>query len=208
MVKNCKAIQYGKSYIKESWIFEGGRKEIQVPIILMFYLLETEDRKILVDAGCDTMKNFVLKDFIGPVVALKAQGVEPAEISDIILTHAHGDHAQGVRHFPNATIYVHEKELEKARQYFPGNVKVCTFFDRLELDGISVVTIGGHSEGSCVVEFSLDGKNYVICGDECYTHYNLKRKVVTAKSCCKEASLAFIEKYANDAYICLLSHDL
>lgn len=208
MIKTVSCITYGYSTMRESWVFEGGSNEKRIPIMFAFYLLETENKKILVDAGCDTMsENFPMTDFIGPVAALQKQGTQPEEITDILLTHAHHDHAHGICHFPNATVHVEERELEKAGKYFSESTKVHVFRDEYSMDGITVRRIGGHSAGSCVAEFTLDGKNCVICGDECYSMYNIVHKIPTAKSVCPEASQAFIDKYANGDYVCLLCHD-
>ena len=208
MIKNAACIVYGYSTLRESWVFSGGSKDKRIPIMFAFYLLETENKKILVDAGCDTMSdNFPMTDFIGPVTALQKQGTQPEEITDIVLTHAHHDHAHGIHHFPNATVHVEEREFENAKKYFSETTNVHVFRDECSVESITVRRIGGHSAGSCVAEFSMDGKNYVICGDECYLMYNIVHKIPTAKSVCPEASQAFIDKYANDDYVCLLCHD-
>jgi len=72
---------------------------------------------------------------------------------------------------------------------------------------VKIVRIGGHAIGSCVVECEMDGVVYVLCGDECYTRYNLIHKVPTAASCCPENSQAFLEKYTKAPYVCLLCHE-
>ena len=61
---------------------------------------------------------------------------------------------------------------------------------------------------SCVVEVTQGSEQYVLCGDECYTFYNLKNQVVTGSCFCKEKSEEFIEKYGSGEYICLLCHDI
>ena len=209
MVKKCICIRYGDTVLPESWIFAGGEKEKSVPIIFAFYLLETDEGKILVDAGCDTGSDFFpMENFLGPVAALKEQGTQPEEITDIILTHNHHDHAQGICHFPGAVVHVQKEEYEKAKKYFSEHTKVHVFEDICKVGCLTAVKVGGHSVGSCVVEFAMNGQRHVICGDECYTKYNLENKVPTAKSFCKEASQTFIEKYANGDYICHLCHDM
>lgn len=75
-------VRYGATEIKESWVFRGGDPEKVRPISLTVYLIETEDRRILVDAGCDTMPGFDLKYHISPPQALLEQtGVSPREIT-------------------------------------------------------------------------------------------------------------------------------
>ena len=68
--------------------------------------------------------------------------------------------------------------------------------------------MGGHSAGSCVVEFTIGEQKYVIVGDECYSRENLEQKIPTGSSCCPEKSMEFIEKYSGKEYIALLCHEL
>ena len=85
-------IEYGKSVLPESMIFENGVEDKVRPIVFMVYLIKTENRLILVDAGCETMPGFVMTDFIGAVKALENIGVQPEKITNLIITHAHHDH--------------------------------------------------------------------------------------------------------------------
>lgn len=80
-------VDYAKSVLPESWVFLNGDKDVKVPILFRVYLLKTENRLILVDAGCETMSGFDMKDFIGPIKALENIGISPEEITDVILTH-------------------------------------------------------------------------------------------------------------------------
>mgnify|MGYP002748365553 CR=1 FL=1 len=79
-------IDYGKSVLSESMIFENGAKNKFRPIIFRVYLIRTENRLILVDAGCETMPDFDMRDFIGPVKALCYIGISPEKITDLIIT--------------------------------------------------------------------------------------------------------------------------
>jgi len=207
VIKKLQRVTFGRTTIPESWIFRGGQQEKAVPIILSVFLIETESRKILVDAGCNTMPGFELKEFVGPAAALQAIGVEPDTITDVIITHAHHDHIEGVFLYENATVYIQEAELAKGRKYIPEHMPVVTFTDRCDLeDGIRILKIAGHSVGSCIVECDYNGKCHVLCGDECYSFYNLDNRVPAARSRAEEISKNFIEHYANPQYECLLCH--
>ena len=65
------AFQYGKTELAEAMIFENGSFDIKQPIALLFFLIETEGRKILVDVGCDTMPGFPLFEHKSPVEVLE-----------------------------------------------------------------------------------------------------------------------------------------
>lgn len=207
MVKEIKRIKYGDTAIPESWIFEGGEKNKNVPIILSFFLIITENRKILIDTGSDTMDGFVLKNFTPPVEKLKSAGFSPEEITDVIITHAHHDHIGCVGAYKNSRVFIQRDEYEDGKNYICGTAEAVLFDDEVTVcDGVRLVKIGGHSVGSSVVEIELSGKIYVIAGDECYSKYNLENKVPTAVSCNAENSKKFIQKYANSKYEVLLIH--
>ena len=57
------AFQYGKTDLTLRAVFQDGKEEEKIPISLLFFLIETENRKILVDVGCDTMPGFELFEF-------------------------------------------------------------------------------------------------------------------------------------------------
>ena len=208
MEKKLLRIVYANSKLPESYVFDGGREDKLLPIVFSIFLIRADGRNILVDAGCDCMPGFEMFNFKSPVLALEAEGVQREDITDVILTHAHHDHIEAVHYFENATIHIQKDAYEKGRKYIPEHFRVNVFEDEYCLcEGVKAVKIGGHSRGSCVVEVTVGGKEYVLCGDECYTHYNLINHVPTAKCYSLERSRYFIEKYSNSRYICLLSHE-
>jgi glyoxylase-like metal-dependent hydrolase (beta-lactamase superfamily II) len=203
-------IRYGETDLKESWIFAGGRDSVRRPISLTVYLIECGNRKILVDAGCDTMPGFEMVDFIGPVAALERAGYRAEEITDVILTHAHHDHIDGIRHFGHARIYLHRDELAYAQRHgvFINGETPELFEDHAELEhDLRIVHTGGHTIGSSVVEAKWQGQNYVICGDECYSMENIRGQIPSPSTASAENSKKFIERYATGNFICLLAHD-
>ena len=56
-------IKYAESTLPESAVFQGGRTEKRVPITFVIYLIVTKNRRILVDAGCDTMPGFEMINY-------------------------------------------------------------------------------------------------------------------------------------------------
>ena len=82
-------IVYGKSVLSENTIFINGDKDKFRNIVFKIYLIKTNEKVILVDAGCETMSEFVMRDFIGAVQALKKYKYYPQEITDVLITHSH-----------------------------------------------------------------------------------------------------------------------
>lgn len=196
-------IVFGLTVLQESDIFAGGDPQKRWPIDLAFFLVQDQNRKILVDCGCDTMPGFELSEFIGPVKALEAHGIRAEEITDVILTHRHHDHAAGLCHFPNATVYIQQEEAPKCQRYLLPEQKVVLFEnEHTVLEGVRIVKIGGHTKGSCVVEVG----NTVLCGDECYSMKNLIHRIPSPSTSCPENSRAFIDRYAQ-GWITMLCHD-
>ena len=202
-------IDYGKSVLPENWIFENGAENKFRPIIFRVYLLKTENRLILVDAGCVTMPDFDMRDFIGPIKALNNIGISPDEITDLIITHAHHDHIECAKCFKNAAVYIQKDEYEAGKEYLVDNINIRTFDEEMLIcDGIKAVKIGGHSKGSSIVEITDADKKYVIAGDECYMRDCLTRQIPTGMAYNREKSRAFIQKYGSGEYTVLLCHDI
>ena len=201
-------IEYGKSVLPESMIFLGGAEDRFCPIVFMIYLMKTQNRLILVDAGCETMPGFTMRDFIGPVKALEKLGIKPENITDVIITHAHHDHIACVSKFKNAVISIQRDEYENGKGYFAEGMNRKLFDNEMKICScVKTVKIGGHSKGSCIVEITDNEKNYIIAGDECYLRECLDKRIPTGSSYCPEKSREFIEKYSSPEYTVMLSHD-
>ena len=201
-------IPYGRTAIPECMCFINGSRQKCRSIFFKIYLIKAEEKLILADAGCETMRSFEMQDFIGSIHALESIGVNPKEISDVLITHSHHDHIECVKYFKNATIHIQEDEYERGKKYIPDNFKVNTFKDEFIVDkNIKMIKIGGHSKGSSIVEIVDDDKIHIIAGDECYLRDCLNKKIPTGSSFDKIASMNFIEKYSNKKYSVLLCHD-
>ena len=201
-------IKYAESTLPESAVFQGGRTEKRVPITFVIYLIVTKNRRILVDAGCDTMPGFEMINYERPVDILSRYGYEPEDITDVVITHAHHDHIAAVGYYKNAVIYIQEDEYVAGKQYIPPDFQVQTFKDSFLVDAsILIKTIGGHSWGSCIVEFRYGGTCYVISGDECYARECLTKKKPTGSSCNLKQSEFFVKEYSKDCYQVLMCHE-
>lgn len=202
------AIRYARSVLPENMVFAGGNPEKSRPISFVMYDIEIGGRHILVDPGCDTMPGFVMEDYVLPLDTLKVLGITPELVSDVIITHAHHDHIDCVRHFPESVIHIQEAEAQRGSAYLKCCNKVETFEDNTLVAGcVRVRKIGGHSIGSCVVELEREEEIWVIAGDECYSYDCLNLQIPTGSSHCPENSKQFVEQYARKPYRVLLCHD-
>lgn len=178
----------------------------RIPMEARALLLKGSQHKILIDTGNGS--DFVAKygdkvggkfseiyavDQNGPSLlkSLAGHGVKPEDITHVILTHLHFDHAGGattekngeiVATFPNAKYYVQRANFETATKpnirekasYLAPNFEPLMKAGVLELldgdktdllPGISVQVSNGHTKGQQVVKVS-DGVNTLLyCGD-------------------------------------------
>lgn len=93
-------------------------------------LIETDEKKILVDTGMGNKQDEKFRSFFHPhgqenlLDSLKDRGFEPEEITDVLLTHLHFDHCGGavsrnehdqlVPTFPNAAYWSNHRHWEWA----------------------------------------------------------------------------------------------
>src|ERR1700690_2208403 len=93
-----------------------GRK---LGIAMMVWLVRGNGHNILVDCGFyhdHFFQEWKVSDFIKPSEALRPLGLKPEDITDIVITHMHWDHSDGMDLFPNARIWIQKDEL----QYYAG----------------------------------------------------------------------------------------
>ena len=90
-------------------------KERKLDIAMLVWLVRGNGRNILVDSGFyrpQFFKNWNVKDFTKPSDTVARLGLKPEDITDVIISHAHWDHADGADLFPKAKIWIQKDELE------------------------------------------------------------------------------------------------
>ena len=88
-------------------------KTRKIDIAMIYWLVRGEGHTILVDSGFyrpQFFKTWTVKDFLMPAESLARVGVKPEDITDVVLTHMHWDHADGMDLFPNARIWLQKDE--------------------------------------------------------------------------------------------------
>src|SRR5207302_7604778 len=83
---------------------------------MMVWLIKGPDgRNILVDAGFhrdDFVNRWHPTGFMLPSEATTRAGVKPEDITDVIVSHVHWDHIDGIDLFPKARIWIQREEFE------------------------------------------------------------------------------------------------
>lgn len=163
-------------------------------------LIELDDRRILIDTGIGDKQDERFRQIFephGPVTlldSLKAKGFQPADITDVFLTHLHFDHVGGavtrnvsgnlVPTFPNAVYWTNQKHLEWALN--PNPREKASFLtenitplvdagvirliaeeeeDVNWLPGIKIRFVYGHTEAMMVPIIDCNGRTIVYCAD-------------------------------------------
>ena len=127
-------------------------------------LLIRGDRTYLVDPG------LIMQG--GPVHgALTELGVEAHEVKDVILTHLHFDHAEGLAGWPQRKVYVHRLETEAPYAQIVAGMLEMVELEILEGEegeieaGVRWLRTPGHSDGLISLLVDTDDGLVVIASD-------------------------------------------
>lgn len=173
------------------------------------FLVVTSRDVILLDAGLGYSKNGSLQIYQN----LEKIGFRPGQVTKVLMTHLHKDHAGGVSEkagsgnyvfsFPQAKYYVQKQEMDFAFKtgfpsFIPEEIEMLRNNEQVEvLDGdgnidnyIQYQLTGGHSPFHQVFWIEEEGEIIFFGGDEAPQLGQMKRKVV--------AKYDFDGKKAND----------
>src|SRR5205807_9200682 len=82
-----------------SALLAGADKTRKIDLQMMIWLIKSPGKNILVDTGCyheNVVKGKGIKDLIKASDAIAKLGLSAADITDVIITHMHWDHADGM----------------------------------------------------------------------------------------------------------------
>jgi glyoxylase-like metal-dependent hydrolase (beta-lactamase superfamily II) len=97
----------------------GAPPDEKIDTIYAMWLIRGGGRNILFDSGFHRarwFKEWTIQDYLRPDEAVKLAGVQPDEITDIVISHAHWDHMGGIDLFPKATLWIQKEEF----RYYTG----------------------------------------------------------------------------------------
>jgi glyoxylase-like metal-dependent hydrolase (beta-lactamase superfamily II) len=174
-------------------------KDDKVTTAMVVWLIQGNGHIILFDTGFhrDTIsKSFThLTDFMRPDEAIKLAGVQPQQVTDIIISHAHWDHMGGLDLFPKAQVWIQAEEYryytmdawqpdghhggidsQDVQELVKANTEGRLHLiggDNVEIfPGIHAYTGGRHTFASQYL--LIDGKEpYVLASDNTYLYLNM-----------------------------------
>jgi len=184
-------------------------------IAMTVWLVRGNGHNILVDAGFyrpQFFKNWKVEAFMKPSDAVAQAGVKPEEITDVIITHMHWDHADGMDLFPNAKIWIQKDEytyytgaawqtpithggidpddvLAAVKLNLAGKLTLVNGDAQEILPGITCYTGGKHTYQSQYVGVNTRSGTVVLASDNMYLYENLEKHVPIAQTLDKESNL-------------------
>jgi glyoxylase-like metal-dependent hydrolase (beta-lactamase superfamily II) len=202
---SIQAIRYGSAEDDVAGLVMGAPKGEKINLALVVWLIRGGGHNILLDSGYHRptfLKEFPSTDYIRPDKAVKLAGLQPQEVTDIVISHAHWDHMGGIDLFPKATVWIQKEEFRyyTGEAWQPGGdhggidpddvqqlVKLNTEGrvrlvdgDNVQLfPGIRAYTGGRHTYAS---QYLLVEGNppFVLASDNCYLYRNLAERKASA----------------------------
>jgi glyoxylase-like metal-dependent hydrolase (beta-lactamase superfamily II) len=181
-----------------SELASGGSNKDSVKLLFMFWLIRGNGKNILVDAGFTPESGWEkdIPSYKRPDSVLLEMNIRADEITDIIMSHPHEDHIDGISLFPKAHIWIQKDDYN----YFVGeawqkqntsggfskrDVELIVDFniagrvtlvdgDNKELfSGITVFTGSRHTYNSQYVLVQTGKDKVIIASDNIWVYYNL-----------------------------------
>ncbi|MES2110583.1 MAG: N-acyl homoserine lactonase family protein [Bacteroidota bacterium] len=183
---------------------KGAPKTDSVKFNFMVWLIKGNGKNILVDAGflndIEDAKEFKVINYTRPDSALAKLGVKPSDVTDIIFSHPHWDHIDGVGLFPNAHIWIQKEDFnyfistawQKGQDHggfaqrdvramvdlnLAGKVTLVDGDNKEIIPGIKVFTGSRHTFNSQYVLVNTGTNKIVLASDNIWIYYSLEHLV-------------------------------
>jgi glyoxylase-like metal-dependent hydrolase (beta-lactamase superfamily II) len=200
-----------------SALVQGADPGRRLDIAMTVWLLKGQGgRRILVDAGFyrpRLLKRDGLAGYVRPDMAIEGLGIKPEEVTDVIITHMHWDHADGADLFPRARVWIQkdeyhhytrdakvpsaqdrDNELDEAavmmKLHARGRVRLVAGDAQEILPGVTVYTGGRHTFASQYVAVNTKAGRVVLASDNVYLYENLDKHVPIAQTLDAKSNLA------------------
>ena len=218
-----------------SGLIAGADSARRLDIAMAVWLLRGVDgRNVLIDAGFqrpDLISKWKPTGFIRPDSAVLRAGVDPRDITDIIVTHIHWDHFDGASLFPNAKIWIQREEVDHhidaagavldraidapdaamlAQFRVGGRLEYVNGDAKQILPGLTMYTGGKHTFQSQYAAVRTAVGTVVIASDNMYLYENLEKHLPIAQTLDAAANLAAqsrMVKLATSPRLIIPGHD-
>ena len=210
------AVRYGTlSDFPVAALIKGADPARKLDIAMTVWLVKGDGRVVLVDSGFyreQFLKQWKPKYFIKPSEALSELGVKPEDVTDVIISHMHWDHADGMDLFPNARIWLQKDEyvyytgeawqrkdthggidkddvLTAVRLNLEGHVGLVNGDAQEIIPGITCYIGGKHTYQSQYVGVRTKSGTVVLASDNMYLYENLEKHLPIAQTLDADSNL-------------------
>jgi glyoxylase-like metal-dependent hydrolase (beta-lactamase superfamily II) len=185
----------------------GANPDERTDLAVIVWLIRGGGRTILFDSGYHRptpgFDRFKTTDYVRPDEAVKLAGVDPAHVTDIVISHVHWDHMGAIDLFPEATIWIQRAEYDyyMGQSWQPGQsraadlddlvallkrnaggkVRLINGDDQEILPGIRAYTGARHTYASQYIRVA-GSPSFVLASDNCYLYRNLDTKAPIAQT--------------------------
>jgi len=191
-----------------SGLIAGADKTRKIDLQMMVWLVRGGAKNILIDTGCyhdNVVKGKGIQNLIKASEAVAKLGLAPSDITDVVITHMHWDHADGMDLFPSAKIWIQKDEyayytgaawqaggkhggiepddvLTLVRLNTAGRVNLVDGDNVEIIDGVKVYTGGRHTFASQYVSVRAASGTIVIASDNMYLYENVEKHLPIAQT--------------------------
>ncbi|HEY6309066.1 MAG TPA: N-acyl homoserine lactonase family protein [Candidatus Angelobacter sp.] len=196
-------------------LIKGADPARKLDIAMTVWLVRGNGHVVLVDSGFyrdQFFKQWTVKDFAKPSEALAPLGVKPEDVTDVIITHMHWDHADGMDLFPKARIWLQKDEysyytgeawqqkgthggidpddvLAVVKLNMEGRVGLVNGDAQEIIPGITCYIGGKHTYQSQYVGVSGKEGTVILASDNMYLYENLEKHVPIAQTLDADSNL-------------------
>jgi len=186
---------------RENFMAGDPHDESPMPLDYYVWALKSANRTFVIDSGFnEAMARERGRTFLkSPGLGLQAIGIDPARVSDVIITHMHYDHCGNHDLFPAARYHLQDREMQfctgrhmthafmrwpfdaedisaMIRCLFAGRVVFHNGDDEIAA-GLSVHHVGGHTMGMQIVRVNTRRGVVVLASDASHLYANMERGI-------------------------------
>jgi len=220
-----------------SSLVAGADRSRRMDIAMMIWVVKGVDGRIaIVDSGFHRDRyftQFTVKDYIKPSEAIAPLGIKPEDVTDLLLSHMHWDHAGGIDLFPAARVWIQKDEYdyytgeawqsskthggidpedvqEIVKRNLAGKVSFVRGDDETTISGLSFNVGGKHTWASQYVGVQTRTSSVVIASDNIYLYENLDTHKPISQTLDAVSNLRAQDRMrslASDARLVIPGHD-
>jgi glyoxylase-like metal-dependent hydrolase (beta-lactamase superfamily II) len=210
------AVRFATLPFQVSGLVQGADRSRTIDIAMMVWVLRgPNNRVVLVDSGFyreKFMTQWKPAGYQKPSDAVQAAlGIAPDQVTDVVISHIHWDHADGADLFPKARVWLQREEYTHHisdtgtvldRAITPevatmlhgikadGRVQLIDGDDQEIMPGVRVYTGGKHTFASQFVGVATRSGTVILASDNAYLYENLEKKVPIAQTLDAASNLA------------------